>query len=136
MLRTFLIALIGLGLTASLATAQEKGGDKKPAEKGAKADENDAALSRRDLDERGAFLQHIAALEVAAPGDVPFVVRIAGHDRTREARVGHARLVGRGIGEVGGFLGGDTYYYRPEVSYSMFRPVTTASLPRPWTILS
>lgn len=39
MVRTFLIALIGLGLTASLATAQEKDGDKKPAEKGAAAAE-------------------------------------------------------------------------------------------------
>jgi len=32
------------------------------------------------------------------------------------------------VSVTGGFLGGDTYYYRPEISYAMFRPVTNASV--------
>jgi outer membrane protein insertion porin family len=32
------------------------------------------------------------------------------------------------VSVTGGLLGGDTYYYRPEVSYAMFRPVTNTSV--------
>ena len=61
---------------------------------GAEANENDAALADLDLNHGGAFLQQLAAFEIAAEEDVLVVARVAGDDVAVEARVRDSGLEG------------------------------------------